>query len=82
MQNNQELREAVKKVQEGRRSRNAEIVAKLGEWDLDVTYEEWLAEAGGEEETLGRPNMAQVRTGRAVPHAHTLRAPRRRQRVT
>lgn len=51
-----ELREAFDWVQEGRKTRNHEIVEKLRSLGVNITYEAVAARAGG---TIGRPHFAQ-----------------------
>lgn len=51
------LVEAFKWVLEGRKNRNHDIVAKLNELGIDVTYEEIAELAGG---VIGRPHFARI----------------------
>jgi len=57
------LQDRLHELQEGRANRNRDMVAKLADLGVDITYEQVLDEAGGT--GMGRPHMAAilVRTG-------------------
>jgi len=52
------LQDRLAELQAGRATRNQEMVAKLTELNVDITYEEVLEEAGGT--GVGRPHMAAI----------------------
>ena len=52
------LRTTLEEIQKARRERNPEIVKKLNELGIPVTYEEVQAESGGKQ--IGRPHFAKV----------------------
>lgn len=52
------LQDRLAELQDSRAERNRQMVAKLTELNLDITYEEVLAEAGGT--GVGRPHMAAI----------------------
>lgn len=52
------LQDRLTELQEGRANRNIEMVARLRDRGVDITYEEVLEEAGGT--GVGRPHMAAI----------------------
>ena len=60
---NRQLLEELQRILAGRNNRNPRIVANLRNFGIDVTMEEWAAEAGGE--VLGRPHLAAVMVRKA-----------------
>ena len=58
------LQDKLADLQEGRANRNLDMVAKLAELGIDITYEEVLEEAGGT--GVGRPHMAAIMVRKGV----------------
>ena len=52
------LLEALEELRGGRDVRNRKVVSRLNELGIEVTIEEWEAEAG--EESVGRPQLAKI----------------------
>lgn len=57
---NAEIRSVADRLRDARGPRNAEMIAKLNALGVDVTLEEVQAEAGGADQIVARPHMAQV----------------------
>lgn len=58
------LQDRLKILQAGRRQRNVELIELLQELDVDISYEEVVAEAGGT--GVGRPHVAAVLVRKGV----------------
>ena len=58
------LQDRLETLQEGRKLRNLELIEKLRGLDLDISYEEVAAEAGGT--GIGRPHVAAVLVSKGV----------------
>ena len=69
------LSAAVARIREGRRERNAEILARLSRMGCRISPEEVRREAGEGARTIGRPHIARalVRKGWARDHADAFR---------
>jgi predicted metal-dependent phosphoesterase TrpH len=58
------LQERLAEIQQGRASRNEQMISKLSRLGIDITYEEVLEEAGGT--GVGRPHMAAILVRKGV----------------
>jgi len=56
--NNKEFQEGLRFIQEARLNRNPQIIKKLNDLGMDITIEEVIKEAGGDQ--VGRPHFANV----------------------
>ncbi len=58
------LQDRLESLQEGRRQRNLELISKLQDLDVDISYDEVAREAGGS--GVGRPHFAAVMVDKGV----------------
>ena len=74
---NEELQEGLRFVQEARLNRNPQIIKKLNDLGINITMEEVIQEAGGDQ--IGRPHFANILLKKGYVKKSVRRAMRKKK---